>query len=109
MQKPTSRTKSWWDDLPGLLKRLEAFAAKPGVDEQHKRDLEDIVHIVVRRLVPSIVDLVSDEMKRMRPAKDARHPGSVEKDLAIARMYVEQNKKLFDIGQESGWTQCGRG
>jgi hypothetical protein len=85
-------------DLPDVLDRLEAFAAKPGVPEQHRRDL--------KYAVKQLGDYLADEMyipieaeRRTRSARDKRHPGSAEKNAKLAEMR-EQNKSRSEMADE---------
>jgi DNA-binding NarL/FixJ family response regulator len=90
---PGTETEDWLD----VLDRLEAFAAKPGLDEQHRRDLEYAVELIWD-LVASERALLMEAADRMQPALDRRHPETEEINREIAKLF-KQGVKVNEIAQ----------
>jgi len=75
---------AWIDDVPdaeeinALLDRLEAFAARPDVDEQHRRDLMSVARWFWRLSGSAADELEMKILKKgpaiMRSAKAKMHP-----------------------------------
>jgi hypothetical protein len=80
--RPEKKLGPWLDDVAGMLRRLRAFAGRPGVDEQHKRDLKLATSLLCRLMYL----LIENADKRTKPARDARHQRSVEKANKLIEM-----------------------
>jgi hypothetical protein len=94
--------------LPGVAERLRR-SAEVALAQMNQSGVNDfckalLAAVHITSLVPMDPALPRELLRqfnnqRMQRVKAARHPGSAEKDAAIAKMY-KQGESLRDIGEE---------